>query len=89
MHKNILMYIIVAFSGVLSADYLQSCYEAIQYATTRTSYIAHAPPGWESITMEQLHKRSPQHVCHKGQTKSNGDVPPLAWQYNLPTGEVK
>ena len=80
---------IAAFSEVLSTDYLQSCYEAVQFATTRMPYIAHAPPGWESISMEQLHKRSPQHVCYKGQAKGGDDVPPLTWQYNLPVGEIK
>ena len=78
-----------AFSGVLSTDYLQSCYDAVQFATTHMAYVAHAPPGWESISMEQLHKRSPQHVCHKGQTKGSGDIPPLTWQFNLPVGETQ
>ena len=84
-----LLYTVVAFSEVLLTDYLQSCYEAIQFASAGLGYVAHAPPGWESISMEQLHKRSPQHVCHKGQTKGNNEIPPLAWQYNLSTGEIR
>ena len=73
---------VVTFQRPLTADFLQSCHDAVQFSSANMPFKAFAPPNWNSISMEQLYKKSPQHVClSKGQSK---DVPPLTWQYSVP-----
>jgi len=76
---------VATFQRPLTADFLQSCHDAVQFSPANMPFKAFSPPNWDSISMEQLYKKSPQHVSYsKGQANGGKEIPPLTWQYNVP-----